>query len=263
MCELLGISCNQPAAWGDTLTSFRKRGGETADNPDGWGLAWREAGAWQLHKAPEAAIHSGRFAALSQTIVTDLLIAHVRKANPPGAFTMENTYPFVRECCGRSWIFAHNGKVPEVTQPQGCCHPHKSRPQGETDSEHAFYFLLDEITSMFSDTVTESSAIWLQKLAKLSEDIASYGQFNFLMSDGDILIAYGHDRLHRLQCQHDDIKTTLLASEPLSDDESWEIFQTGELQVYREGKLIGSLETEPVLTHPSDKVNEGGRERTI
>jgi len=29
------------------------------------------------------------------------------------------------------------------------------------------------------------------------EDIASYGQFNFLMSDSEVMIAYGHDQLNR------------------------------------------------------------------
>lgn len=248
MCELLGISSNRPAGWDDTLTLFRKRGGETADNPDGWGLVYRETDAWQLHKAPEAAIRNEQFAILSQTAITNLLITHVRKANPPSAFTLENTHPFVRDCCGRQWVFAHNGKVPEVIQPRGCCHPHKSHPQGETDSEHAFYFLLDEITSVFSDTTTEANSYWLQELARLSEDIASYGQFNFLMSDGVVLIAYGHDRLHWLQRHYDGFKATLLASEPLSEDEPWHAFQTGELQLYQKGELIGSLQTTPAWT---------------
>lgn len=256
MCELLGISSNRPTGWDETLTLLRKRGGETADNPDGWGLAWRAADAWQLHKAPEAAAQSTEFMAWAQTLSTNLLIAHVRKANPPSACTSVNTHPFIRDCCGQSWVFAHNGKVPEVIQPQGCCHPHQSQPQGETDSEHAFYFLLDEIASVFSGAVTETNSSWLQRLAKLSEDIASYGQFNFLMSDGRYLIAYGHDRLHRLQRLHDGIKITLIASEPLNNDEPWEVFRSGELRVYQDGELIGSSQTEPAsAATASDSTN--------
>lgn len=244
MCELLGISSNRNSAWGDTLALFQQRGGGTADNPDGWGIAYREAKAWQLHKAPEAATHSERFAALSQAVLTDLLIAHVRKANPPGPFTLENTHPFMRECCDRSWIFAHNGKVPEVIHSLGCCHPHDSHPKGQTDSEHAFCFLLEQIAKVFSDTEIENSVPWLRRLAKLSEDIAAYGQFNFLMSDGHYLIAYGHDRLHRLQWHDKDIKGVLLASEPLSEDEGWQMFQPGELQVFQAGESIGCLQTQ-------------------
>jgi len=259
VCELLGISSNYPAKWCDRLTLFGKRGGETADNPDGWGLAYREQNAWQLQKAPEAAFRSEAFAALSKTVLTDILIAHVRKANPPSPFTLENTHPFIRECCGRSWAFAHNGKVPEVVQPLGCCHPHASNPQGDTDSEHAFYFLLDEIASVFSETTTKGHSHWLQKLAQLSEDIASYGQFNFLMSDGEILIAYGHDRLHHQQLQQNGIKITLLASEPLDDDASWQAFQTGELRVYHEGSLIGQLQTTPTWFEGADMIDQSER----
>jgi len=262
VCELLGISSNRPAVWNGSLMLFQRRGGETADNPDGWGLAWREHDTWQLHKAPEAAAHSTEFTVWAQTLSTNLLIGHVRKTNPPSANVGLNTHPFVRLCCDRTWIFAHNGKVPEVVQPQGCCHPHKSKPQGETDSEHAFYFLLDEIATVFSDASAESNPSWLQTLAKLSEDIASYGQFNFLLSDGVVLIAYGHDRLYWLQSHHEGADTVFIASEPLTEDATWEAFQAGELRVYQNGNLIGSLQTTPAWVAKVGEVN-GACEQTI
>ncbi len=246
MCELLGISSSRPARWDDALTLFRKRGGDTADNPDGWGLAYRDDDAWQLYKAAEPASRSEQLARLSQTVVTKQLIAHVRKANPPSDCTLVNTHPFVRECCGRSWVFAHNGRVPEVTQPQGCCYPHSSRPQGQTDSEHAFYFLLDEIAGVFGRATDREPAEWFGRLAALSADIAAYGQFNFLMSDGEHLIAYGHDRLHHLQRGGHGLRAMLIASEPLTGDEPWEAFRPGELQVFRNGERIAGLQTKPV-----------------
>lgn len=259
MCELLGISSNQPVELVEPLTMFRKRGGETADNPDGWGLAYWDNDNWQLYKAPEAAAQSKQFATLSKNLLTNLLIAHVRKANPPSACTPENTHPFVRDCCGRPWIFAHNGNVVEVTEPGGCCHPHQSQPVGETDSEHAFYFLLDEIASVFSDS---DKTTWVQHLATFSEAIAAYGQFNFLMSDGVVLIAYGHDRLHRLHRHGDDFKTILLASEPLSDNEPWEAFKTGELQLYQNGEIIGSIQTTPTWID-TDSEQTSGCEQSV
>lgn len=245
MCEMLGISSNQPASWREVLAPFKKRGGDNADNPDGWGLAYRDSDNWQLEKRPEAAFQSDYFTALSNAVFTDLLIAHVRKANPPSPYTLNNTHPFLRDCCGRQWVFAHNGKVPEVTLPNGCCHPERSIPKGETDSEHAFYYLLDEIAGTFNDVVTESNTPWLQTLAQLSESIAAYGQFNFLMSDGRYLIAYGHDRLYTLRRHHDGRHSALLASEPLTDDEPWKALRAGELHVYQDGQLLGSLQTTP------------------
>ena len=58
MCELLGISSSRPAKAQTLLHAFQKRGGETADNPDGWGLAYLHNGRFALHKEPLPAAHS-------------------------------------------------------------------------------------------------------------------------------------------------------------------------------------------------------------
>ena len=238
MCELFGMSSERPISASTPLSLFRKRGGETADNPDGWGLAYLEGDAFALHKAPEAAARSALFATLSEQIHSRLIIAHVRKANPPTAHTPSNTHPFMRTCCGRGWVFAHNGTVPEVVAAQGCCHPRHSHPEGETDSEHAFFYLLEEIASTFHSAPPAMMDAWFDTLAMRSAAIAEYGQFNFLMSDGEHLIAYGHDRLHSQQRMEGDVRSVVIASAPLADDEPWEAFAPGELRVYRGGQLL-------------------------
>ena len=253
MCELFGMISQHPLDQGETLKCFGHRGGATADNPDGWGVAYWEGTNWQLHKAPEAAATSTRFSNLVRNIRSSLLIAHVRKANPPSAFSKANTHPFLRECCDRPWVFAHNGKVPEVVLPDGCCHPQDSQPLGETDSEHAFYFLLDEIANVFGTNAAGDDSAWLQKLATLSESIAAFGQFNFLMSDGISLIAYNHDRLHALEEQGNTNPWVKIASEPLSVG-PWKALETGELRVYRNGVLTQSVLTQP-LPVKSDPIN--------
>jgi hypothetical protein len=67
------------------------------------------------------------------------------------------------------------------------------RPEGETDSEFAFCHLLGRVVRDFH------APDWLASLAEASAEIARLGQFNFLLSDGEHLIAHGHDRLHRLE----------------------------------------------------------------
>ncbi len=239
MCELFGMTSNRPISARTSLTLLGKRGGESADNSDGWGLAYIEDDSFAIHKAPESAARSAVFAELSEQIHSPLIIAHVRKANPPTAYTLENTHPFMRACCGRRWVFAHNGKVPELVDPQGCCHPRHSHPRGETDSEHAFYYLLEEIASTCRGALSYGTDAWFETVVMRSAAIAVYGQFNFLMSDGEHLIAYGHDRLHAQQRQEDDVRSVVFASIPLADDEPWEEFAPGELQVYRAGQLLG------------------------
>lgn len=239
MCELFGMSSDRAISARSPLSLFQMRGGETADNADGWGLAYLEGDAFAIHKAPEAAARSASFTRLAQQIHSRLIIAHVRKANPPTAHTLENTHPFMRACCGRHWVFAHNGQVPEVIAPQGCCHPRHSHPGGETDSEHAFIYLLEEIAGTFPSTPPATVDAWFETLATRSAAIAAYGQFNFLMSEGEHLIAYGHDRLHSQQRIEGGVQSVLIASAPLTGDESWEAFAPNELRVYRGGQLLG------------------------
>ena len=72
------------------------------------------------------------------------------------------------------------------------------------------------------------------------------------MSDGEHLIAYGHDRLHYLERsgseQFDGIplNSVLVATEPLDKSAAWITFQPGELRLYRSGKLIERMMTQTI-----------------
>lgn len=226
MCELFGASARGATELASWLEPFRRRGGATADNPDGWGIAWWDAGLQQTEKAPEPGAGSDRFAALSLGLRTPLLLAHVRKARHPPTPGMRNTHPFVHPCCGREWVFAHNGLVPEVIGTERSMH---CRPDGETDSEHAFCHLLAEIAGCYRDAARGD---WVARLAGISGAIAAHGKFNFVLSDGELLIAYGHDRLHHLERPG----LALIATEPLTP-EPWAAFAPRELRVYRDGAL--------------------------
>ncbi len=79
---------------------------------------------------------------------------------------------------------------------------------------------------------------WFEALAALSGLIATHGKFNFLISDGIHLIAYGHDRLHyRERRENEEAEETWIATEPLTA-EPWQPFERGELRIYRRGRLI-------------------------
>ena len=243
MCELLGISSSRPLSPQVLLDAFRRRGGEIADNPDGWGVAYLHDGRFALHKEPIPAAHSQRFIELAASVRSELVIGHVRKARMPRVNTTTNTHPFLHNCCGREWVFAHNGLVPEVISPPHHASHLPCTPDGETDSEHAFCQLLGNISRHFHEPSATGLEPWVEALAVLSGEIAAHGKFNFLVSDGIHLIAYGHDRLHYHVRRTGGVTHEVwISTEPLIA-EPWQPFEANELRIYRQGRLIGRVLT--------------------
>lgn len=239
MCELFGISASTAVTVRESLAEFRRRGGLAADNPDGWGIAWRENGVFRLAKEPLPAYESAAFAELCSSVHSDLIVAHVRKAKFPPVNSHGNTHPFQGDCCGKTWIFAHNGLVPDIVEIESANDKPVCRPEGETDSEFAFCYLLGRLAK-YAETGQAAS---LAGLAEVSETVAAHGKFNFLMSDGEHLIAYGHDNLHYLERGRDNV---MIATAPLPGSRKWTAFKAGELRIYRAGMLAGRI-----LTHPA------------
>jgi len=257
MCELFGMSASQAVTARGTLSDFRLRGGLAADNPDGWGLAWWENGVFRLAKEPLPAHQSAPFARLCETTCSNLIVAHVRKARFPPVNTMDNTHPFQRVCCGKEWVFAHNGLVPDIVEMERANIGSVCQPTGETDSEYAFCHLLSHISRNIQASPAATANFSFPAVAMISELIASHGKFNFLMSDGEHLIAYGHDRLHYLEQRESDVQggfsaeSAMIATEPLPGEGSWIAFEPGELRIYRLGRIVGQI-----LTRPSGQIVE-------
>ena len=94
MCELFGLSASQRIGGSVLpLTEFQARGGATADNPDGWGLAWRDDSDFHLEREPLPGQRSARFAGAIVSLRSDLLVAHVRKARWPPVNTLGTRIP--------------------------------------------------------------------------------------------------------------------------------------------------------------------------
>jgi len=242
MCELFGFSSKHPlAASALPLAEFRTHGGALADNPDGWGMVWREREAWQLEKEPFPGSHSARFERLIHTVQSDLIVAHVRKANLPPVNTLGNTHPFIHGCCERQWAFAHNGMVPEVAAAEAALCNAMCRPDGQTDSEFAFCHLLSHLAGHYRAAEAEDD--WLGILSQISAQIAARGKFNFLLSDGQLLIAYGHDRLHYRESADAANPSVVVSTEPLGDAPSWTAFALGELRLYQGGVPVRQIMT--------------------
>lgn len=139
MCELLGMSALRATSVNHSLALFRPRGGEVGPHADGWGLAFYEGRAARVFKEPIPAAESRCLGFIAEyDFQSPVVIGHIRKVNPAAVGPASaNTHPFARELWGRSWVFAHNGRLPGVKEDPRFA-SRRFRPMGDTDSEQAF-----------------------------------------------------------------------------------------------------------------------------
>lgn len=257
MCELLGMECNVPTDIVFSFTALANRGGKTGPHGDGFGLAFYEGRAARVFLDPNAAAHSPLAAFLrGHSIKTELAIAHIRRKTR-GHVTLANTHPFQRELWGRSWVFAHNGTVRGIKRKK----LGRFAPIGDTDSEHAFCLLLEELRASFKDYPTRRSDL-RRALADIGSRLSAHGTFNFLLGDGRALYARCDTRLSyivrkapfgRATLKDDDVaidfsevttpndRVAVVATTPLTIDEAWTIGEPGTLWVFEEGRCVATL----------------------
>ncbi len=190
MCQLLGMNCNTPTDICFSFEGFRTRGGLTDVHRDGWGIAFFEGPGCRVFLDVEPSAQSAVAELVhNYPIHSKNVIAHIRKATQ-GRVALENTHPFQRELWGRYWIFAHNGDLKEFTPLLDG----SFTPVGDTDSERAFCLILQELRSRFPDGMPCRNALFAA-LAELAGRISRHGEFNFLLSSGDCLIAHCGSKL--------------------------------------------------------------------
>jgi glutamine amidotransferase len=268
MCELLGMECNVPTDIVFSFTALSMRGGRTAPHADGWGLALYEGRFARMFLEPAPACDSqlARFVR-DNPVRTLLAVAHIRKRTV-GAAALENTHPFKRVLWGRDWVFAHNGTLPEVKR-----RPVRDfAPVGQTDSEHAFCWMLGELRAAFPSgyPAAEPATLW-QRVAELGGELGAEGTCNFILADGDHLYArcgsklcfiirrapFGRATLRDAEMQVDFAALTtpqdrvaVVATEPLTRDETWTVGAPGTLWVFRQGLLEATLESRDPAGRP-------------
>lgn len=250
MCQLLGMNGNTPT---DIVFSFTGFATRAAEHKDGFGIAFFEGPGVRCFVDHNSASASPVAAMVKRyPIRSRHVIAHIRKATQ-GRVALENTHPFVRELWGRYWVFAHNGDLKDF-------HPklHAAfHPVGDTDSERAFCWLLQELAKNHASL--PSIEHLTETLRELAAPIAAHGTFNFLLSNGDALWAHASTQLHWLVRQHpfrsarlqdEDLtvnfaqvttpedRVAVIVTEPLTADETWQPFVAGELKVFQAGRPL-------------------------
>lgn len=254
MCQLLGMNGNTPTDIVFSFTGFAHRAGRTGEHTDGFGIAFFEGPGVRCFTDPQPALSSPVAELVRRyPIKSRNVIAHIRKATY-GRVALENTHPFVRELWGRYWVFAHNGDLHDY-------HPRLHgafRPVGDTDSERAFCWVMQELAKNHARTPTPAEVG--ETLRELVPAISRHGTFNFLLSHGDALWAHGSTQLHYLVRQHpfrhahlqdEDLtvdfaevttprdRVAVIVTEPLTRDEDWTAFAPGELKTFVDGQPLG------------------------
>ena len=250
MCQLLGLNANTPT---DVMFSFTGFATRAEEHKDGFGIAFFEgAGARLFVDAQSARSSPVADMVRRYPVRSENIIAHIRKATQ-GRVALENTHPFVRELWGRYWVFAHNGDLKDFNpRLHGAF-----RPVGGTDSERAFCWLMQELAKAHASvpSIVELSAT----LRELAPVVARHGTFNFMLSNGQALWAHCSTHLHSIvrqapfqvaHLQDEDIsvdladattpddRVALVVTEPLTRNEAWVPFVSGELRVFVAGAPV-------------------------
>lgn len=254
------MNCATPTDITFSFRGFSQRAGITSDHSDGFGIAFFEDKSCRLFIDNKSAVDSpiAEFVR-NYPIKSRNVIAHIRKATQ-GKVTLENAHPFSRELWGRKWIFAHNGDLHNFTPSLS----ERFTPIGNTDSELAFCYVLDQLVKRFGYVEPQLEQIFAA-LAEISPEIAEYGTFNYCFSNGQALFSYATTQLHWLvreppfqharlididvevdfsqeTCEND--RVAVITTDPLTLNEKWHAFKPGELILFKDGQPILTAQTE-------------------
>jgi predicted glutamine amidotransferase len=190
MCDLLGISFRNPINARISLDAFQISGDK---NPDGWGLGYYKGEILQVIKEAEPAIQSGLYDFLEAYTESKLYISHVRRSTR-GSRSYLNTHPFYRKLIINGlrceWLFAHNGTLNELAHLDLT----KLNPLGETDSEHAFCYILQSIFNCGITSWTNDDFVFIESILR---DINSkQNELNCIFSNGSLLFCYSDENKH-------------------------------------------------------------------
>lgn len=254
MCELLAMSANVPTDICFSFSGLMQRGGNTGPHKDGWGITFYEGKGCRTFKDPKPSFDS-EIARLvtNYPIKSQAVVCHIRQANA-GPVCLENTHPFNRELWGREFTYAHNGQLANY---QEAMMTKQTLAIGNTDSEQAFCWILEQLRTKFGDTRPEKAELH-HYIAALAAEIDKRGVFNLILSDGEFIFAYCSNNLHwitrkapfgpaqlidtdvaidfKKETTANDI-VTVIATQPLTADETWHKMKAGDWLVF-EGGLV-------------------------
>jgi glutamine amidotransferase len=235
-------------------------------HPDGWGVAYYNAGAPHVIKSVATALDDALFRRVSGIVSSETVLAHLRKATH-GTLSIVNTHPFQYG----PWVFVHNGNVAgfDRIKPELLARiPPVLRRfiLGDTDSEVLFYLLLGnmarrgelqrpgypiaDLIAAVHETIAD-----VVELAGPMHDVedgpAEANYLTFVVTNGTTMVAHqGGKPLHfttwkkkcpeRDECpsfgpecerptEHGFVKHLVVSSEPLQGENVWTPLAVGDI----------------------------------
>ena len=263
MCRLFGLHAGRSVTatfWlldaPDSLIAQSKK------NPDGTGLGvFGRDGNPVVRKQPIAAWEDTEFACEAHEMSGTTFVAHVRYAST-GNLDVRNTHPFLQD----DRLFAHNGVVAglDVLDARLAELSVADLVLGQTDSERVFALITGAIRARRGDVAVGLA----DAMTWLADNVPIYAA-NLLLATATEMWALRYPETHELyilerqsratnfEMQTNRIHTrspeldrqsaVVFASEPMDDDEKWQLLEPG-VVVHVEAGL--SITRRELLPHP-------------
>jgi len=184
---------------------------------DGWGLVYFEDDQLKIFRSIKPIFEDAQIDQFRK-LKTRFIILHARYGTRGNA-NINNVHPFEYKNGEQHYVFFHNGTVRDNLK-----YDPKFQPQGETDSERFFFYLLSGLNEpITSDHVHE-------KLSRLND----FSGANFILTTGKQTIVtswYCLNPLYYTMKKMENDSTLIISSEilPQYQDKSWKKLNNHEI----------------------------------
>jgi len=191
MCDLFALSATKEYSAPEFLPIFAV---QAKQNMDGWGIGFFRKHHAIVEKSAEKIFQSGQlhdsFQRLARVVKSRIIICHLR-FRTSGLLDECHAHPFVLKFGGYDWIFAHNGKAPDIESYRSRGIPIED---AISDSARAFEYLRDSMEDHHRNN-SKPEKLFNTLADSTSQMIDQYpGEYNFLLSNGQLLFAFTNHR---------------------------------------------------------------------
>lgn len=226
MCRMLAFASDKPrdavpflahlarlSVHGNLVDRWEKRPG--GNHPDGWGIAWRQAGETRLLRSGEPASADPSLPGVRAS--TDRFLGHVRYASNAETVNALNSHPFLVQGIALAHNGTFRGRIGEEAE-------------GRTVSDTLVF--LEHLADRWKDRHLAGLREALSRLLGDAELVGAYSAANMLIATGEAVFAlrkYRKDGEYYTLFLRTEPGLVTVASEPLDDSPRWRLLGNGEI----------------------------------